>query len=74
MMGDPPYPFTIDKTGTLSKRYGVTSLGTTLVYDRYGRVVDRLIDARSTQLEAAFAKAGVTWERKSSRPSALRQI
>lgn len=65
MIGDPPYPFTIDTSGTLAERFGITSLGTTIVYDRAGRIVARLTDAGTAQLEEAFAKAGATVRRTS---------
>lgn len=59
-IGDSPYPFTIDKSGTLAKRFGITALGTTLVYDAQGRVSARLSEPGRDQIEAAFRKVGVS--------------
>lgn len=59
-MGNPAYPFAIDTSGTLAGRYGVTALGTTVVFDANGRIVERLIEPGRGQLEAAFRKAGLS--------------
>jgi hypothetical protein len=57
-IGDPSYPFAIDSSGTLASRYRITALGTVLIYDAQGRIVERLIDPKRDQLEAAFREAG----------------
>ncbi len=57
---DPAYPFAIDGGGTLAGRYGVTALGTTVVYDAEGRIVARLIEPSKEQLASAFKQAGAS--------------
>lgn len=59
-MGDPPYPFAIDRSGTLANRFAVQALGTTIVYDADGRIVAELIEPGKDQLLAAFREAGVS--------------
>lgn len=59
-MGNPPYPFAIDDSGTLASRYRVQALGTTVIYDDAGEIVARLIEPSKDQLRAAFARAGVS--------------
>lgn len=58
LIGDPPYPSAIDTSGTLAAQYGVTALGTTVVYDRDGAIVARLIEPGADDLAAAFGQAG----------------
>lgn len=59
LIGDPPpYPSAIDTSGTLAAQYGITALGTTVVYDQQGRIVDRLIEPGADELTAAFRQAG----------------
>ncbi len=58
-LGDPSYPFAIDRSGTLAGQYGVQALGTTIVYDARGKLVTRLIEPTEQQLRAAFQRAGV---------------
>lgn len=58
LIGDPPYPSAIDTSGTLAARYGVTALGTTVVYDRDGALVARLVEPGAGDLAAAFRQAG----------------
>lgn len=57
-VGNPPYPFVIDSTGTLYRQYQVSALGTAIVYDAQGQIVARLIEPDSGQWEAALRKAG----------------
>ncbi|MGH2743570.1 MAG: TlpA family protein disulfide reductase [Thermoleophilaceae bacterium] len=59
-MGNPPYPFAIDRSGTLANLFAVRALGTTIVYDADGRIVSELIEPSKDQLESAFRKAGVS--------------
>jgi thiol-disulfide isomerase/thioredoxin len=59
-LGDPAYPFAIDGGGTLAGRYGVTALGTTVVYNAEGRIVARLIEPNKEQLASAFKQAGAS--------------
>lgn len=59
-VGNPPYPFAIDTTGLLAGQYGITALGTVLIYDAQGTIVDRLIEPDLDQLKGAFATAGVS--------------
>jgi cytochrome oxidase Cu insertion factor (SCO1/SenC/PrrC family) len=58
-IGDPPIPFAIDTTGTLAERYQITTLGTVVVYDAAGRIVDRWIEPTLSDLEAAFRRVDV---------------
>jgi cytochrome oxidase Cu insertion factor (SCO1/SenC/PrrC family) len=58
-VGEPPYPFAIDSTGSLYRLYRINALGTTIVYNAKGRIVARMIEPDLGQLEAAFRKAGV---------------
>lgn len=57
-VGNPPYPFTVDSSGTLYRQYHVSALGTAIVYDAHGRIVARLIEPDLGQWEAAFRQAG----------------
>ena len=59
-MGNPPYPFAIDRSGTLANRYRVQALGTTVVYNSAGEIIARLIEPSKDQLRAALARAGVS--------------
>lgn len=59
-VGSPPYPFAIDTTGLLAGQYGITALGTVLIYDAEGTIADRLIEPDLGQLKGAFASAGVS--------------
>jgi cytochrome oxidase Cu insertion factor (SCO1/SenC/PrrC family) len=59
-IGDPPYPFAIDTTGTLASQYRIQALGTVVLYDARGRIVDRVVDPSLGQLAEGFRKAGVT--------------
>ncbi len=58
--GDTGYPFAWDRDGALARRFAVTALDTTLVYDADGKVVFR--DAGPTDqatLRSALEKAGL---------------
>jgi hypothetical protein len=57
-IGDPPYPFAIDASGTLASRYRITALGTVIIYDAHGRIVERLVEPTRGELAAAFQAAG----------------
>lgn len=59
-IGNPPYPFAIDTTGSLVNQYQVQALGTTIIYDARGRIVDRLVEPGLSDLEAGFRKAGLS--------------
>lgn len=59
-IGDPPYPFAIDTTGSLVNRYQIQALGTTIIYDARGRIVDRLVEPGLSDLKAGFRKAGLS--------------
>ena len=59
-VGDPPYPFAVDTSGSLVRTYRITALGTALVYDARGRVVFRADEPSLGALRAAFAKAGLS--------------
>lgn len=58
-VGNPSYPLAIDTTGNLVNQYQVQALGTTVIYDAKGRIVDRLIEPGMGELAGAFRKAGV---------------
>jgi len=58
-VGDPPYPFAIDTSGSLATQYQIQSLGTVVIYDARGRVVDRLIEPTLGELAGGFRRAGV---------------
>jgi hypothetical protein len=51
-IGD-PYPFAIDASGELARRYRIATTGTVLVYDRHGEIVDRMIEPFGDELAAA---------------------
>jgi len=59
-MGNPPYDFAIDRTGTVADRFQVTALGTTIVYDGDNRIVAKLIEPTEDELLAAFRTAGAS--------------
>jgi hypothetical protein len=58
-MGGTSLAFAIDTSGALAARYGITVLGTVVVYDAAGRVVARMVEPGTDDLRAAFARAGV---------------
>jgi hypothetical protein len=58
-MGGAPYPFAIDTTGQLLLDYGVTALGTVVIYDATGTIVAKTIEPSLPELRAGFARAGV---------------
>jgi hypothetical protein len=58
-MGGAPYPFAIDTTGHLLVDYGVTALGTVVIYDAAGTIVAKTIEPSLPELRAGFARAGV---------------
>ncbi len=60
LVGNPSYPLTIDTTGHAVNAYRIQALGTTVIYDARGQIVDRLIEPDMGQLEAGFSKAGVS--------------
>lgn len=57
-IGGPGYPFAIDASGTLASRYRITALGTVVIYDAHGRIVERLVEPTRDELAAAFRAAG----------------
>jgi len=59
-VGDPPYPFVIDRNGVATTKYRITALGTLVVYNANGAVVDRLIDPDRSQIASALRKAGAS--------------
>ena len=59
-IGDPPIPFAIDTSGTLASQYRITTLGTVVVYDAGGNIVQRSIEPTLSDLQAAFRRIGVT--------------
>jgi peroxiredoxin len=59
-IGDPPYPFAVDTSGKLATQYRVQALGTTVIYDARGRIVDRLVEPTLSELADGFRKAGLT--------------
>lgn len=59
-MGNPPYPFAIDRSGTLAGRFAVQALGTTIVYDADAEVVAKLVEPTRDELVSAFREAGVS--------------
>jgi hypothetical protein len=58
-IGDPPIPFAIDSSGTLAAAYDIATLGTVVVYDAAGKIVDRSIEPSLSDLRSAFRRAGV---------------
>lgn len=58
-IGDPPYPFAIDRSGELVTQYRVQQLGTVVIYDARGRIVARMVEPSLRQLADGFRKAGV---------------
>ena len=54
-----PYPFAIDRTGNLAARYGITALGTVIIYDAEGKIVARVVEPSLQELRAGFREAGV---------------
>jgi cytochrome oxidase Cu insertion factor (SCO1/SenC/PrrC family) len=58
-IGDPPIPFAIDTTGTLAGQYHITTLGTVVVYDAAGKIVQRSIEPTLADLQAALRGVGV---------------
>jgi hypothetical protein len=58
-LGGKRYPFAIDTTGTLAAEYGITALGTAIVYDATGRIVARVVEPSLQELRAGFRDAGV---------------
>jgi thiol-disulfide isomerase/thioredoxin len=57
--GNPRYPFAWDRQSTLARALAVSTLDTTLVYDKRGEVVYRDgVPTDAATLESAFRKAG----------------
>lgn len=56
--GTPGYEIAVDRAGTLAPAFGVTSLGTELVYDRRGRQVWRGVLSDVSEIAAALRRAG----------------
>jgi cytochrome oxidase Cu insertion factor (SCO1/SenC/PrrC family) len=59
-VGDPPIPFAIDTSGTLAAQYRIATLGTVVIYDATGKIVQRSIEPNLSDLQAAFRRIGVT--------------
>lgn len=59
-VGNPSYPLTIDTSGNLVQQYQIQALGTTVVYDGRGRIVERLIEPDMGQLQSGLRKAGLS--------------
>lgn len=60
LIGDPPYPSAIDTSGTMASQYRIAALGTAVIYDGNGKIVDHLVEPGVDRLSAAFEKAGVS--------------
>jgi hypothetical protein len=58
-IGDPPIPFAIDTSGTLATQYRITTLGTVVIYDAGGKIVERTVEPTLNDLQAAFRRVGV---------------
>jgi hypothetical protein len=58
-IGGSPIPFAIDTSGTLAAEYQLTTLGTVVIYDAEGRIVQRSIEPTLPDLQAAFRRLGV---------------
>ncbi len=58
-VGHPVYPLAIDSTGRLAVAYRVEGLGTTIIYNARGRIVERAADPTLGQIEAGLRAAGV---------------
>jgi hypothetical protein len=58
-IGDPPIPFAIDTSGTLAAQYQITTLGTVVIYDATGKIVERTVEPTLSDLQAAFRRVGV---------------
>jgi hypothetical protein len=43
----------------LAAQYGVTALGTVIVYDATGRIVSRVVEPSLQELRAGFREAGL---------------
>lgn len=56
-IGDAPYPFAIDASGTMAAQYEITALGTVLVYDATGTIVARFVDPGADDLRTAVRRA-----------------
>ena len=54
----PGYELAVDRAGTLAPAFGVTSLGTEVVYDRRGREVWRGVLSPVSEIAAALQRAG----------------
>lgn len=54
LAGDPGHPYVIDKTGQLTKKYGITSLDSTVVVASDGEVLGR-VDARPMKADTLRA-------------------
>jgi hypothetical protein len=59
LIGERPFPFAIDTSGTMAAQYQITTLGTVIVYDAAGKIVARIVEPTIDDLRAAFRRAGV---------------
>lgn len=61
VIGNPAgYPLAWDPTGQVGPAFGVTALGTEIVYDRAGREVWRGVSSPASEVGAALRKAGAS--------------
>lgn len=58
-IGGSPIPFAIDTSGTLAAEYEIKTLGTVVVYDATGKIVERTVEPTLSDLQAAFRRVGV---------------
>jgi hypothetical protein len=59
-IGGTPFPFAIDASGGLAVQYGITALGTVVIFDAGGQIVWRGIEPRMDELREGFRRAGVS--------------
>jgi thiol-disulfide isomerase/thioredoxin len=57
--GHPTYPLAIDTSGRLAAAYAIEGLGTTIIYDARGQIVERTTDPSLGEIEQGLRKAGV---------------
>jgi thiol-disulfide isomerase/thioredoxin len=59
VVGHPSYPLAIDTSGRLAAAYAIEGLGTTIIYDARGRIVERATDPSIGEIEQGLRAAGV---------------
>jgi hypothetical protein len=59
VVGHPSYPLAIDTSGRLAAAYAIEGLGTTIIYNARGQIVERAADPSVGQIEQGLREAGV---------------